>query len=325
MPSIFGALFEDIMAYLETAKKSRMSWRLILNNHFNRQKSAGGPIIASIQSCLAVCWWAAGGNAANITYRATLRTPNSLQQQDGEILEVESSNQRSRNGAINDVCHRAMAWLLLANARLVLLQPKQWAVPTSDVCNEIIRHKESAVGDAQSAVGDEGQSLDEVLPPGIAAGIRGDEGPRVEPPPRRQSHCDTVVAGRQAARDRNGMIIEILQDECRESGDGIAWPFSMHRGRWRALDHILEAGALRAFVEQHRETFTIVVDPENVKHWGIAAATRPPTQPPTRPPPQPHSQLAIADAPTDFHKLLGGDRELVARRASHALRLSEVD
>ena len=194
-----------------------------------------------------------------------MKAPNSLQQNDGKVLQVVSSLCNSEKAAIDNMCHKAIALLVLANARLVLFQPKQWAIATADVAQEVVRLKESAVGDLPAS--DFWGPWDAVF---VDFQIRGDEGPRVEPTPRRQSHFTPVADFIGAQELRDELIIKTLRSEIKGNRDGIAWPSRLHRGRWRVLDHAVEVGMLKAFIQKHPDKFTIVEQPNSNK-WGIAA------------------------------------------------------
>ena len=66
-----------VMEYINAVKKPLAAWRTILNGHFNRRKTDGGPIISSINDCTTIV--PANGGA----FEATLTIDNSLSVGDG--------------------------------------------------------------------------------------------------------------------------------------------------------------------------------------------------------------------------------------------------
>ena len=63
------------------------------------------------------------------------------------------------------------------------------------------------------------------------------------------------------------MITTLLNMEI--AAHGVAWPFQLHRGRWRLLDKLLppRPGALKEWVHARPDEFTIIRD--NRQRWGI--------------------------------------------------------
>ncbi len=156
--SAFKELLRRVSELLQQYKKDEFGWRIVLNNHFNRCKELGGPIISSIQDSHKITPAVGGG------FMRKLHTKNSLSQDDGnELILDNGSPQRTKAGALDDVCRLAMPVLLLTDASAVLLQPKQWNVPTADVVQAVITTKKeflevwtlpnhmSAFGDNMSA------------------------------------------------------------------------------------------------------------------------------------------------------------------------------
>ena len=236
-----------LMEYINVVKKPLLAWRQILNCHFNRRKTAGGPIIPSIDSCTTVAPAIGGG------FEATLNIQNSLSVGDGLELSVSAIGDSDKD-AVNNVCHKTFGLLLLTDASQVLLQPAQWSVPGDDIVSVAALLKRMYVErwGTPSAIGD----------------VRmGDEQPRVQPPPSRARAGLNYEPpqGPEEQQQRDKMITDLLKMEIRTYGT--AWPFQLHHGRWRLLDQLLPPGALKGWVQAHPDEFMIIHDSR--QRWGI--------------------------------------------------------
>ncbi len=187
------ALLDDVMAYLATVKSGSQTWRLVLNHQMNRSKTMGGSIIPSIKACHTMMQ--NPGAAVGANWVCQMAVQSSLISNDGRACAFESVPSASQAEAMEDMCHRAIALLLLANAQLVLLQPKQWRCSTNEIVTAVMdkqrAYVESWTWPAEwSAVGDQ----------------MGDAGAPIQLPPQgRTASCDTPVAnfiGAQDMRDR---------------------------------------------------------------------------------------------------------------------------
>ena len=235
-----------LMEYINAVKKPLVAWRQILNCHFNRRKTAGGPIIPSINNCTTIVPAIGGG------FEATLTIENSLSVGDGLELSVSAIGDSVKD-ARNNVCHKTFGLLLLTDASQVLLQPAQWRIPGDDIVSAAALLKRMYVErwGTPSAIGD----------------VRmGDEQPRVQPPPSRARAGLNYEPpqGPEEQQQRDKMITDLLNMEI--TAHGTAWPFQLHRGRWRLLDQLLPPGALKSWVQAHPE-FRIIQDSR--QRWGI--------------------------------------------------------
>ena len=237
------------MQYMEVAKKPHQSWRRVLNNHFNQRRELGGPIIPSIRDCHTMAPVLEGG------FEATLNTQNSLSVGDGLELSVSAFGD-NEDDALNNVCHKALALLLLTDASKVLLQPKQWCIDGDDIVDVAVLLKYMYVQTwARPAIGD---------------CRMGDEQPRLQPPPSRARPVDSNYEpprGPEEQHQRDQMITRLLNAEI--AAHRVAWPFQLHRGRWRILDKFLppRVGALMEWVQARPDQFTIIRDDR--QRWGI--------------------------------------------------------
>ena len=105
------------------------------------------------------------------------------------------------------------------------------------------------------------------LSPSAIGDIRmGDEQPRVQPPPRRSNAGlqDEPPVGPQQQQQRDKMITDLLMMEI--AAHGAAWPFMLHRGRWRLLRRLCHPGSLKSWV-QAQPQFKIIED--SMQRWGI--------------------------------------------------------
>ncbi len=153
-----------------------------------------------------------------------------------------------------DMCHRAMTLLLLRDGSKVLLQPKQWSMPVDEIKQGIVDRKRLFVTGfdwppSRSAFGDQ----------------MGDDGPGTHAPPPRSGY-EPVAQFIGALEERDACIAKVLEDEFKQTKDGSAWPSHLHRGRWRALDAMLQAGTLKAWATAHKNKFRLVTSPPG--HWG---------------------------------------------------------
>ena len=253
----FPQTVRALMLYLSTWKRESQGWRTVLNNHFNRAKRIGGPIIPSIQACHSV-WPAIRGGGG---FEAELTIENSLAVGDGLQL-VCKGNGNSQKDAVDNMCHKALAILLLTDASNVLIQPAQWNIDGDAIVDAAVTYKRlffekwldaSAIGDMRM----------------------GDEQPRVQPPPSARARAASSARPQpfllppMQKEERDDQITYLLGMEIAEYG--AAWPFMLHRGRWRILNELLEPGALRPWVDEH-DHFKITQDPRNPRRWGIALA-----------------------------------------------------
>ena len=237
-----------VMEYINAVKKPLVAWRHILNGHFNRRKTEGGPIIPSINNCTTIV--PANGGA----FEATLTIDNSLSVGDGLALSVSVIGD-SKDDAMKNVCHKTFGLLLLTDASQVLLQPAQWRISGDEIVNGVVLLKRMYVErwGTTSATGD----------------VRiGDERPRVQPPPSRARRAGLNYEppqGPEGQEQRDKMIADLLNMEIRKHGT--AWPFLLHHGRWHLLDQLLPPGALKGWVQAHPDEFRIIHDSR--QRWGI--------------------------------------------------------
>ena len=105
-----------------------------------------------------------------------------------------------------------------------------------------------------------------VAPSAIGDVRMGDEQPRVQPPPRQSSAGlqDEPPVGPQQQQQRDKMITDLLMMEI--AAHGAAWPFMLHRGRWRLLRRLCHPGSLKSWV-QAQPQFKIIED--SMQRWGI--------------------------------------------------------
>ena len=77
--------------------------------------------------------------------------------------------------------------------------------------------------------------------------------------------------GPEEQQQRHQMITMLLNVEI--AAHGIAWPFQLHRGRWRLLDKLLppRPRALKEWVQARPKEFKIILD--NRQRWGIIRNT----------------------------------------------------
>ena len=254
----FAQTVGALMLYLSAWKRESQCWRTVLNNHFNRAKSIGGPIIPSIASCTTVEPAIGGGGG----FEAELTIENSLAVGDGLQLVCKGEG-NSQKDAVGNMCHKALALLLLTDARNVLIQPAQWNIDGDAIVDAAVTYKRLFVEKwlGASAIGD----------------VRmGDEQPRVQPPPSARARAASSARPQslyplppKQKEERDNQITYLLSMEI--AAYGAAWPFKLHRGRWRILNELLEPGALRPWVDEH-DQFKIIQDPRNPRRWGIAMA-----------------------------------------------------
>ena len=255
----FEVTIRALILYLDAWKKDKQAWRSVLDNHFNRAESIGGPIIPSIQACHSV-WPAFGGSVEG--WEAHLNIENSLAVGDGLQLSVFGYG-NAKSQAIQDVCQKTLALLLLTDASQVLLQPAQWRVSSNEIINATATFKRIYV--------------EKWLDPSAIGDVRmGDEQPRVQPPPSARARAASSARPQSLyplpptqKEERDNQITYLLSMEI--AAYGAAWPFKLHRGRWRILNELLEPGALRPWVDEH-DQFKIIQDPRNPRRWGIAMA-----------------------------------------------------
>ena len=245
-----------VMEYINAVKKPLAAWRTILNGHFNRRKTDGGPIISSINDCTTIV--PANGGA----FEATLTIDNSLSVGDGLALSVSVIGD-SKDDAMKNVCHKTFGLLLLTDASQVLLQPAQWRVSPNEIINATATFKRIYV--------------EKWLDPSAIGDVRmGDEQPRVQPPPSARARAASSARPKslyplspKQKEERDNRITNLLSMEI--AAHGTAWPFELHRGRWRILNELLEPGVSRPWVDEG-DQFKIIQDPRNPRRWGIAMA-----------------------------------------------------
>ena len=59
---------------------------------------------------------------------------------------------------------------------------------------------------------------------------------------------------------RDNILKALLNVEMAEVDSGIVYPFHLKRGRWRLLDKLFPPGALRPWVEKHKDDFKMFID-----------------------------------------------------------------
>ena len=142
---VFKDAFEDVFEilvlqageYLKYWKRDGMAWRRVLNNHFQRSKVAGGPIITSIQDHHTIT------SAIGDKFHCKLSTPNGLEHNDGkELTTTTREAQDTQQKALEIVCWRAITVLLLTDAIKVLLQPAQWKDSPSVIVKAAVKMKQ---------------------------------------------------------------------------------------------------------------------------------------------------------------------------------------
>ena len=255
----FEVTIRALILYLDAWKKDKQAWRSVLDNHFNRAESIGGPIIPSIQACHSV-WPAFGGSVEG--WEAHLNIENSLAVGDGLQLSVFGYG-NAKSQAIQDMCQKTLALLLLTDASQVLFQPAQWRVSPNEIINATATFKRIYV--------------EKWLGPSAIGDMRmGDEQPRVQPPPSARARAASSARPQslyplspKQKEERDNRITNLLSMEI--AAHGTAWPFELHRGRWRILNELLEPGALRPWVDEH-DQFQIIPDFGNPRRWGITMA-----------------------------------------------------
>ena len=240
------------MDYLGMVKAENQNFHIILNNNWNRCNEAGARIMPLVQKCHTMEPANGGG------FKATLHTQNAFCVNDRCELRV-SANGENKKDAISNVCCKALALLLLTDASKVLLQDKQWQVPCDAIYNTAMMMKGIYVQRwARSAIGE---------------CTIGDEEPRVQP-----LHSRAIAGlsyeppqGPEQQQERDQMITTLLNMEI--AAHGVAWPFQLHRGRWRLLDKLLppRVGALKEWVQARPKEFKIILD--NRQRWGIIKNT----------------------------------------------------
>ena len=77
--------------------------------------------------------------------------------------------------------------------------------------------------------------------------------------------------GPEEQQQRDRMITTLLNMEIADNG--VAWPFQLHRGRWRLLDKFFHprVGALKEWVQARPQEFKIILDAS--QRWGIIKNT----------------------------------------------------
>ncbi len=195
---------------LQQYKKDAFGWRNVLNNHFNRCKELGGPIISSISDSHRFTPAVGGG------FKCKLHTKNGLSQNDGNELMIDNgSPQRTKAAALDDVCRHAMAVLLLTDASAALLQPKQWDVPTQEIVQEVITMKKAfldlwTLPNHMSAFGD---TL------GDGPRVQPEPSPSSNPEPSRSSSSNYIPTHSDAERaERDRLVFDIITEECEQVG-----------------------------------------------------------------------------------------------------------
>ena len=248
----FEVTIRALILYLDAWKKDKQAWRSVLDNHFNRAESIGGPIIPSIQACHSV-WPAFGGSVEG--WGAHLNIENSLAVGDGLQLSVFGYG-NAKSQAIQDMRQKTLALLLLTDASQVLLQPAQWRVSPNEIINATATFKRIYV--------------EKWLDPSAIGDMRmGDEQPRVQPPPPRARARSFIQTPGQQQQERDERVTAILNTEI--AAYGTAKPFMLQRGRMRLLAELLPPGALRPWVEAHCQ-FKITQDDRHPRRWGIKLA-----------------------------------------------------
>ena len=145
---------------------------------------------------------------------------------------------------------------MLTDASKVLLQGKQWQVPCDAIYNTAVMMKGIYVQRwARSAIGE---------------CTIGDEEPRVQPLHSR-APAGLSYEPPEQQKERDQMITALLNMEI--AAHGVAWPFQLHRGRWRLLDKFFHprVGALKEWVQARPQEFKIILD--DSQRWGIIKNT----------------------------------------------------
>jgi hypothetical protein len=112
--------------YISSHHVDTITWHTTLNNTTSkRPKIYGGSVVPATTKCKTFERVATGS-------RCRLTLPNSFAPGDGLVLDAVGVGS-SQNQASQNACRRALAMLLCANPRQVVLRPCHWAISIDDL------------------------------------------------------------------------------------------------------------------------------------------------------------------------------------------------
>ena len=224
----------NFMDYIQLVREAEQTWHTVLKYHINRRQDI--LIIPSIQSCQTEA--PDGGFDFN-------NIQNSFIVGDG--LEYSQSD-----------CHRAFGHWLLTDACTVAFQSAHWTVSVdhivyvATVFKRIYAQRDVTIGDILEGDLETLNAIDERL------------GPRLKCPIARRDSYETPLGAQEQVdkimERRDNILRVLLNVEMAELDNGNIYPFNLKRGRWRLLDKLFPPGALKPWVEKHKDDFKIFVD-----------------------------------------------------------------
>ena len=136
-PSLAGLPTAE--AYIAQHHAAHISWHITLNNHMStRPKMYGGKLVPSVTDSKTFTQIVPGSasasapSSASANWHCSLDLPNSFAPGDGLRLQAEGFG-RTKDEASELACRQAVARLLVENPSQVVLRPKRWNIPITDL------------------------------------------------------------------------------------------------------------------------------------------------------------------------------------------------